>query len=113
MIYSQNENKISSPMAESDTSSAEPVEPLDDALAALVPRYLQARCADVRRLAELLSDLDFTAIRTIAHNLKGTGTSYGFPDLTTLGAAMQKSAESLDVDALGHQIRKLGEMVSK
>jgi CheY-like chemotaxis protein len=87
-------------------------EPLEPAIAALVPRYLDARRDEARRLAALLLQADFAKIRHIAHNLKGTGAAYGFPALTILGAAMQDSAETSDAIALGVQIREFDEFVS-
>jgi len=88
-------------------------EPVDPALQALVPRYLEARRQEVPQLAALLAQRDFAAIRRIAHNLKGTGTSYGFPSLTNLGRAMQTSANRSDAEALSRQIHELSELVSR
>jgi CheY-like chemotaxis protein len=81
-------------------------------LAALVPKYLENRRKDLQRVVELHSKGDFAAIHGIVHNIKGTGTSYGFPGLTTLGAAMQASAESVDADALRVQIQELAALLT-
>ena len=86
---------------------------MDDEIAALVPRYLNSRREESRQLPKLLSGGDFASIRRIAHNLKGTGASYGFPGLTALGQAMQMSAESSDTDALVRQIHELADSLEK
>jgi hypothetical protein len=36
---------------------------------------------------------------TIAHNMKGTGSSYGFARLTELSGALEQSARANDHDA--------------
>ncbi|MBI5863484.1 MAG: Hpt domain-containing protein, partial [Planctomycetes bacterium] len=44
------------------------------------------------RIAELNSaheKLDWERLKTLAHQLKGAGGSYGYPDITTLGAEME------------------------
>jgi hypothetical protein len=94
-------------------AESEVAEPLEEELVALVPSYLEARRHEVGELKDLLSTENFPAIRAIAHNLKGTGTSYGFPHLTTLGAAMQVSAEYSEAGELGAEIRALGEFLAK
>jgi CheY-like chemotaxis protein/HPt (histidine-containing phosphotransfer) domain-containing protein len=80
---------------------------LSPGLAALVPRYLESRRSDAVALTALLGQGDFEAIRRIAHNLKGTGASYGFPDLTRLGVAIEDSANSSDAVSVGNQLRDL------
>jgi len=86
---------------------------LSPKLAALVPKYLESRNKDARVLAHLHARGDFAAIRDIAHNLKGTGESYGFPQITALGGAMQAAADSSDADAVGRQIRELGKVLAQ
>jgi len=94
-------------------AKANPIETeVDDAVAALVPRYLEARRAESLQLGRLLSSGDFAAIQRIAHNLKGTGSSYGFPRLTALGAAMQASAQAADADALSRGIHELEDFLT-
>ena len=72
----------------------------------LVPEYLANKHRELSQLKVLLASGDFTGIRTIGHNLKGSGATYGFPRFTELGAAMQVQAEAADPEALGHRIRE-------
>lgn len=58
----------------------------------LVPEYLTERRAEARDLEEMLAGGKFGEIRTIAHNLKGSGSSYGFPGLTELGEQLTIAA---------------------
>jgi signal transduction histidine kinase len=63
---------------------------------ALVPGYLKGRIEDVQQLAEALGKSDFERIRVIGHNLKGSGSSYGFPGITAIGLRLQSAGESRD-----------------
>jgi hypothetical protein len=39
--------------------------------------------------------------------MKGTGRSYGFPDLTEIGASLERSAKHRDKDAIDKQLLRL------
>ncbi len=60
----------------------------------LSPRYLASRQQELPLLRELLDRSDFDTLRRLSHNMKGTGTSYGFPDISRLGAALEQAAKA-------------------
>jgi CheY-like chemotaxis protein len=64
------------------------------------PAFLANRARDLEGLQSALTVLDFPAIRIIAHNCKGIGTGYGFPEFSRIGAEMSIAAKALDVDQL-------------
>ena len=70
----------------------------------LVPRYLADIRQDVVLLERLLEQGNLERIRSIGHVLKGTGSSFGFPELTYWGAAMEESALQSDLPKLREQI---------
>jgi PAS domain S-box-containing protein len=80
---------------------------IDDGIQELVPEYLAARRGELCQLQELLAKRDFVRIRSIGHNLKGTGAPYGFPRLTEIGEAMQDSSDATDAEALRDTIGDL------
>ena len=51
-------------------------------------------------MTALLDSCDFEQIRSLAHNIKGTGGSYGFPELTQLAAALENSALEANAGAI-------------
>ena len=61
-----------------------------------VPAYLEGREADAKAVQRALAEDDFAAIQTIAHNMKGTGTSYGFCPITEIGGRMEAAAKDGD-----------------
>ena len=58
-------------------------------------------------MVALLAASDFDQISSRGHNMKGTGRSYGFPDLTEIGAALERSAQHRDKDAIDKQLMRL------
>ncbi|MBE0623045.1 MAG: Hpt domain-containing protein [Burkholderiales bacterium] len=76
---------------------------VDAQIAALVPRFLANRAADVGKIRAALARADFEAVRVAAHGMKGAGGGYGFPEISRLGAEMEEGARQCDaaaVDAL-------------
>jgi two-component system sensor histidine kinase/response regulator len=79
----------------------------------IVPRYLASRRKEVPEMVALLATLDFASLATRGHDLKGTGGGYGFPELTRLGAALERFAKQKDCGALGTQITELGNYLNQ
>ena len=70
----------------------------------VVPSYLEKRRAEVEVYRTALAASDFDTIKKLAHKMKGTGTGYGIPKLTELGAGMEKSALAGDGASLATQL---------
>jgi HPt (histidine-containing phosphotransfer) domain-containing protein len=69
-------------------------EEMQKTIAQLVPAYLERRAADIQALAQALQQDDLPAVQRIAHNMKGTGSGYGFTKITEIGARMEAAAKS-------------------
>jgi PAS domain S-box-containing protein len=76
-------------------------------LEAIVPDYLAARRKELPGIIELLAVSDFKSLAVLGHNLKGTGASYGFSELTRIGAALENSARHTDREASSMQLIEL------
>jgi signal transduction histidine kinase/HPt (histidine-containing phosphotransfer) domain-containing protein len=87
--------------AAKQTSSARSSVELPPEVRALVPDYLKGRTHDIQQLAEALENSDFERIRVIGHNLKGSGSSYGFPEITAIGLRLQTAGEERDDTGAG------------
>jgi HPt (histidine-containing phosphotransfer) domain-containing protein len=59
----------------------------------VVPEYLTSRGKDLPVLEESLQAREFDCIRRLAHDLKRTGASLGFAELTEIGCALELSAK--------------------
>jgi len=75
----------------------------------LAPRYLAHRRGDVDQLREAIDREDFETVRGIGHAMRGSGSAYGFDDITTLGAEIEHLAKKADVPALEAAVTGLTE----
>ena len=73
---------------------------ISESIRARRPAFLANRWRDLDKLKSSLAALDFPAIRTIAHNCKGIGTGYGFPEISSLGLQISTAAKAFDTDKL-------------
>ena len=62
----------------------------------MIPGYLHNRLRDVETIASAARQDDFPTVQRIAHNLKGSGSGYGFAQLSALGRELEKLAKARD-----------------
>ncbi len=86
---------------------------IDPQIAALVPRFLENRAADVGRIREALAGGEFEAIRVAGHGMKGAGGAYGFPEISRLGAGLEEGAQRRDAVAVGALAAGLEEYLAR
>jgi CheY-like chemotaxis protein len=77
----------------------------------LIPEYLEKRRRDVLACRVALEAEDFVALRRLGHNMKGTGSGYGFPGLTELGGKIEAAALRSDASALRDQLERFADYV--
>ena len=70
--------------------------PLPRELLDLIPGYLDSQRRFLRDARRALSIDDLRTVQSVGHNLKGTGASYGFPLLTSLGSQLEEMAIARD-----------------
>ncbi len=97
--------------------SALPAKPIPirmpEGLIELLPQYLSDRREEIQALAKLLAVADFEGLRAVAHNLKGSGQSYGFSDLTRLGGLLEESAQGADARTTQGLLDQLGDYLKR
>ena|ERR1700741_5000878 len=86
---------------------------IDSQIAALVPRFLANRAADVDKIRAALARADFEMIRASAHAMKGAGGGYGFPEISRLGAALEEGAQRSDAAAISALVASLDEYLGR
>ncbi|MCA1662846.1 MAG: response regulator, partial [Myxococcales bacterium] len=82
-------------------------------IAALVPGYLDNRRADVTTLQEAVERNDFGAVGRLGHSMRGAGSSYGFPLITEIGAALEEAAAAGDGVASRKWIAELADYLGR
>ena len=70
---------------------------VDPDLKPILPRYMEIRLDELGKLEQAVRSGDSEAVRLLGHKLKGTGASYGFHELTTLGASIEISGRENDI----------------
>ncbi len=76
-------------------------------LKAVVPAYLEKRRSDIPVLRSALDQGDFATVRTLGHQMAGTGGGYGFDGITEIGAALEHAALASDMAAMKAQVEAL------
>jgi HPt (histidine-containing phosphotransfer) domain-containing protein len=79
----------------------------------IVPGYLAARREELPEMMALLAADGFERLAGMAHNIKGTGGAYGFPELTRMGGGLEHSAKRADLGILSLQLDELKEYLGK
>ncbi len=69
---------------------------VDPKLADLVPVFLRNRRQDVIAMLEALDRSDHATVESLGHGMKGAGGSWGFQEITDIGAALERSAAIAD-----------------
>jgi CheY-like chemotaxis protein len=86
---------------------------IDPAIQELVPNFLANRKRDIGLGRNALASGNFSELRRIGHNLKGTGPTYGFPTLGALGARIEKEAKEGNAELLAQSINELESLLSE
>jgi HPt (histidine-containing phosphotransfer) domain-containing protein len=73
--------------------------------------YIAKRNAELPQMFRAAAGGNFDSLQTLGHNMKGTGTSYGFPELTALGAAIESAAKEGDGILMLKQLHKTRDYV--
>jgi PAS domain S-box-containing protein len=61
-------------------------------LAELVPGFLESRRRDIATITAALEHSDYDNVRSLGHNMKGSGAGYGFNRITEIGASLEEAA---------------------
>ncbi len=79
----------------------------------LAPAFLERRRQDLVVLRDALAHSQFDVIERVGHMLKGSGGSYGFDLITTIGARLECAARDADVTVITSEIEKLTEYLAQ
>ncbi|MEW5726167.1 MAG: response regulator, partial [Thermodesulfobacteriota bacterium] len=84
-----------------------------DDLAGIIGDYLRSLKDDLRTMAKAYKDKDFDTLFSLAHDLKGSGGSYGLDRVTEIGAAICRLAQAKDLPAIARQVKDLADYLKK
>ena len=86
---------------------------VDPELIELVPGYLENRRKDIEFFLKAIEKADFESIRAKGHDLKGSGSGYGFDTVTEIGGWIEKAAKEKNSQAIREQIKNLSSYLGK
>ncbi len=86
---------------------------VDRDLEDLIPGFMQRRRGDVESLKTSLSAGEMDKIRLTGHSMKGTGGGYGFDDLSTIGAELEKAAVAGNSEEISALVNRLEQYLDK
>ncbi len=72
------------------------VPPQSAKLASHIPAFLRDCRLNVITMLQALDKADFETVKTLGHNMRGSGGGYGFPTITHIGAALELGAKNTD-----------------
>ena len=79
----------------------------------LVPGYLKQKHMDLDRLWAAINAEDYGAISRLGHQLKASGTSYGFDAFSEIGRAIEGAGRGHDLEETRRQVNLLAASVSE
>lgn len=81
---------------------------LPEVVRAMVPEFIEKRKLDADCILKHLAAGEYEPIGVIGHKLKGSGSSFGFPGITEIGARIEKAAAirySAELRSLAEELR--------
>jgi signal transduction histidine kinase/CheY-like chemotaxis protein/HPt (histidine-containing phosphotransfer) domain-containing protein len=73
---------------------------VDEELSAIVPKFISNVRQNPSAIAAALARGDFGTIRSLGHNMKGTGSSFGLPQISEIGDQLERAAKEQNADSV-------------
>lgn len=89
------------------------VQPHSELPRMLVCEYLENCRKDLLGLNAALVARDYQRAQVFGHQMKATGSPYGFPDLTILGSAIEQASVHKNAPELDHLLEQLADYLGR
>jgi len=86
---------------------------IDAELKDLIPGFLENRRQDVKEIERLLNEGKFEEIQRIGHSMKGSGSGYGFDEVSKIGKDIEEAAKKEDTEKIEKLKDRLNEYLSQ
>lgn len=86
---------------------------VDSELKDIIPDFLDDWKEDVSSMKEALEKGDYKLIRSIGHNMKGTGGACGFDAITDMGRSIEEAAKVMDQEMIEQTFDKLSSYLKR
>ena len=78
-----------------------------------IPLFLDITRQDLQSLYDALGTQDYSKIRFIGHDLKGSGGGYGFDEISNLGKFIEEAAKRSDGEEIGKHVSALADYLNR
>lgn len=78
-----------------------------------VVKYMERRKTDIEKCRVALESGELSVLETVGHQLKGNGITFGFPEISTIGEAMENAAKTHNTEDAAKQVDALASIVAK
>ena len=85
----------------------------DPSFSKIVVQFLEGLDRRLTTMEDAIRASDFEALRTAAHQLKGTGGGYGYPILTERAAKLERCARQHTIEDCTSALAELRELCSR
>jgi PAS domain S-box-containing protein len=86
---------------------------IDLSISEIVPNFLANIRENLAAIVRAVEAGELQTARTVGHNMKGTGTAYGFPLITDLGAQIEQAATDENCDIVRRKASELGSYLER
>lgn len=108
----QYDNRAAENRTEMAKEDEKPINVADPFARRLIVQYLKRRKADVDRLQQALQGGDLELIRIAGHNMSGSGSAYGFDQISEVGSALELAANADDTSGIEGLIDQLDRILA-
>lgn len=78
----------------------------------IMAKYIERRKIDLEACLDSFDRHHYAEIEKIGHQLKGNGTTFGYPELSHLGKKLEEAAKLEDGDALGASLEEFSRLIA-
>jgi HPt (histidine-containing phosphotransfer) domain-containing protein len=86
---------------------------IDAEIQEAIPFFLELRKKNITDIIKALDGKDYEQIKRLGHNIKGSGGSYGFDELSRIGHDLEKVAMTQNENAMRNLTGELEEYLAK
>ena len=86
---------------------------IDAEIQEAIPFFLELRKKNIAEIITALDSKDYDKVKRLGHNIKGSGGSYGFDEVSRIGMDLEKAAMEQNVNAMRNLTGELEDYLAK
>jgi HPt (histidine-containing phosphotransfer) domain-containing protein len=86
---------------------------IDRDLQDLIPMYLENRRRDIEAILDAMAQQNYSSIEVAGHKMKGSGSGYGFDEITAIGRVLEQAAKNQNAATIRRAVSDLREYIRK